>query len=97
MLDPWKLGSIQETTIARLSGSEKAAAFLRWGTDKPAECRSCPYGRLCNGGCKNDWHTDETGTHNYFCSSFRTLLDYALPRMQEIAAAEHAARHCQLW
>lgn len=96
VLDPWKLGSIQETTIARLSGSEKAAAFLRWGTDKPAECRSCPYGRLCNGGCKNDWHTDETGTHNYFCSSFRTLLDYALPRMQEIAAAEHAARHCQL-
>lgn len=91
VLDAWKLGQLQEMSIPQLSGCEKAAAFLRWGTDKPAECRTCPYGRICNGGCKNDWYTDESGAHNYFCSSFQALLEHALPRMQEIAAAERAA------
>lgn len=92
VLDDWKIGNLQQIPIAQLAQSEKAAAFLRWGTVKPAECAACPYGSICNGGCKNDWFTDETGVHNYFCSAFRMLLDYALPRMKEIARAELMAR-----
>ena len=56
------------------------------------ECAACPYRTLCNGGCKNDWYTDATGPHNYFCASFRELLYHALPRLQQIARAELAAK-----
>lgn len=92
VLDNWKIGMITETPVAQMISSGKAAAFLNWGTDKPAECAACPHRLICNGGCKNDWYTDETGTHNYFCAAFRPLLDYALPRMRQIAQTELTAR-----
>lgn len=92
VLDDWKIGNIGQMSVADLAAGEKSAAFLRWGSVKPAECAACPYGAICNGGCKNDWYTDETGPHNYFCASFRELLDHALPRLQQIARAELAAK-----
>lgn len=92
VLDNWKIGSLHQMTIAQMAESEKAADFLRWGTEKPAECGRCPYGHLCNGGCRNDWFTDATGAHNYYCSAFRTFLDYAFPRIRQIALAELSAR-----
>lgn len=92
VLDDWELGCLTENSIAEMSTGKKAEEFLRWGTVKPEECAVCAYGSICNGGCKNDWFRDETGVHNYYCSSFQTLLRHALPRMQEIAAAEIAAR-----
>lgn len=92
VLDDWRIGTLHDACVSKLIESEKVNSFLRWGTEKPAECASCPYGAICNGGCKNDWITDKQGVHNYFCSAFKTLLDYALPRLQEIARAELRAR-----
>lgn len=92
VLDNWKIGSIREMSIGEMAASERAAAFLDWGSVKPAQCGDCPYSAICNGGCKNDWYTDETGPHNYYCASFRKLLDYALPRLRQIAQAERAAK-----
>lgn len=91
-LDDWKIGNIKEMPIAEMSVSDTARKFLQWGTVKPAECARCPFGRICNGGCKNDWLFDETGSHNYYCSAFKELLTYALPRLQYIAKAEIQAR-----
>ena len=94
VLDEWRLGRLGERPLAELAESEKARAFLQWGTEKPAECAACPYGAICNGGCKNDWYIDSEGrSHNYFCSSFRTLLDHALPGMRRIARAEWEHRN----
>lgn len=92
VLDDWKLGTLSDTALQEIVNSEKAKQFLAWGIEKPKECAECPYSTICNGGCKNDWFTDESGTHNYFCASFRALLDYALPRFRRIAAAEMQAR-----
>lgn len=92
-LDDWKIGSLHQITLEQMANSTIAADFLQWGTKKPDECTHCPYGRICNGGCKNDWFTDSTGTHNYYCSAFRRFLDYAFPRIRQIALAELNARH----
>lgn len=92
VLDSWKIGNIQEHSISELLQSTAMARFLQWGREKPPECSSCPYGSICNGGCKNDWTGSDDGSHNYCCTAFRMLLDYALPKMQEIANAERAER-----
>lgn len=91
-LDPWRMGSIQENTLAQLADSAASRAFLRQSAAKPAECASCPYGKLCRGGCPRDWFYDEAGPHNFYCASFKMLLDHGLPRMAAIANAEAAAR-----
>lgn len=92
VLDEWCMGSLHEAGLKELAASGKSREFLRWGTVKPAECAECRWRRICNGGCKNDWIRDESGEHNYYCSAFRELLDYAMPRLTAIARAETAAR-----
>lgn len=87
-LDDWKIGMLHQTTLLQMSNSTIAADFLQWGVNKPEECAHCPYGRICNGGCKNDWFVDDTGTHNYYCPAFRMFLDHAFPRIHHIATAE---------
>lgn len=92
-LDDWKIGMIHQTTLEQMHNSIIAAEFLQSGVKKPEECASCPYGRICNGGCKNDWFVDDNGTHNYYCPAFRMFLDYAFSRIHQIATAELHARH----
>lgn len=92
VLDDWKIGTLEHMTVTEMAGSETAGRFLQWGAEKPAECAHCPYRAICNGGCKNDWYSDDTGIHNYFCPAFQKLLRYALPRMRRIAQAEMQAR-----
>lgn len=93
VLDEWRMGSLLDMSLKELAESEKGKQFLLWGVQKPKECAGCRWRRICNGGCKNDWVTDEEGQpHNYYCKAFRMLLDYAMPRFQAIARAEIAAR-----
>lgn len=94
-LDRWKLGSIRDRTLTELGQCDRAREFLQWGTVKPAECMACRYGRICNGGCKNDWQEDGTGPHNYYCASFKTLLDHAQAGLGNIVRAELRARNRQ--
>ncbi len=91
-LDEWLIGKLGDKPLAELADSERARSFLQWGTEKPTECAACRYSAVCNGGCKNDWFTDDSGVHNYYCRAFKALLDHALPRMQEIAMAEIRSR-----
>ena len=92
VLDKWKMGTLQENTLTELANSAVAREFLEFGKEKPAECAECPWARICNGGCKNDWYFDESGDpHNSLCPAFKTYFEYAAPRLNHIARAELAA------
>lgn len=95
VLDEWKMGALGKSSLDELAQSDAAQRFLLWGREKPAECARCRWGRICNGGCKNDWEQTPDGIHNYYCKSFQMLLDYAGPRLARIAHAELAARRFQ--
>lgn len=92
VLDQWRMGSVTEDGYDALLQAPAARRFLARGQERPLECQSCSYLRLCGGGCKRDWVEADGAVHNYFCASFRALLSYALPRLTEIARAEAAAR-----
>lgn len=83
--DRWYLGNLHQMSVSQAMESEKAREFLNRGNCHPERCGECPYAFLCRGGCKRDWIFEASGTENYYCSSFRTLLDYALPRLREAA------------
>ena len=91
-LDDWKLGQIGQQPLEAILNGEKEKAFLDEGQHHPAECAECPSRSLCFGGCKRDWYTDQTGSHNYFCPAFRRFFRHASPRLAEIARAEAAFR-----
>ncbi len=50
-LDRYRIGSLTEQTFAKLYESEPLSAFLSENT-RPAACTSCPYVRICGGGCR---------------------------------------------
>ena len=87
-LDEWQLGRLGEQSLREMAENETARRFLAWGQEKPADCETCTWRMLCNGGCKNDW----TQGRNYYCEAFRMLFAHAFERMRRIARAEHAER-----
>ncbi len=86
VLDEWYLGNIHEISAQAALSSEPSRRFLQEGYTRPTACTSCPYFPLCRGGCKRDFVWDAPTVANYYCESFRTFFEYALPRLQ------HAAR-----
>ena len=91
-LDEWQMGKLGEKSLTEIAESEIFRRFLTRGTEKPEECTACPWRILCNGGCQNDRSLAEDGIHNYYCSAFRKLFEYAGERMQKIARVELAER-----
>ncbi len=87
-LDDWYMGDIKTCSLSDLASGETVRRFLAESAKKPLECAGCRYSSVCNGGCRNDWVMASSGVQNYYCASFRMLLDYAMPRMQLIAHAE---------
>ena len=88
VLDEWKMGTLGENPLLEIAESENAKKFLNWGQEKPEECYSCKYRILCNGGCKNDWITENEKIHNYYCPAFKKFFEYAEQRLLMIARNE---------
>lgn len=84
-LDEWRLGKLGERPLEELAQGETARRFLAWGREKPAQCARCPWRRLCNGGCKNDWVQDGDGARNYYCEAFQMLFAHGADRMVRMA------------
>ena len=93
VLDQWKLGTLDSGPLEEIRQGETYTRFFQLGANLPEECHACQYAPLCHGGCKNDWIREDGKPRNYYCASFRSLFDYALPRMLRIAKAETRARH----
>lgn len=51
VLDRWKMGNLQESTLMELARSPKAKEFLDRLKPQKAVCRGCPYFSMCAGGC----------------------------------------------
>lgn len=91
-VDEWCMGRLGEIPLSAMADSETAVRFLRRGQQKPAECAACRWRSLCGGGCPNDRIETRDGTHNYYCSAFKTFFSHAAPALARIAAAERRAR-----
>lgn len=62
VLDPWRLGRVQEQSFSQMARSQRALEFYRRSLSHSPECDSCPYFSLCGAGCfrerkdgKNRW------------------------------------------
>lgn len=83
VLDEWKLGNILETPFNRLAQSPTGRRFLEESLPLPDACRKCKWLNLCRNGCRRE-RDPETGL-NRWCGVFSAFLEYAHPRMAEIA------------
>ena len=86
-LDPWLLGNICRDSFAQMEEARRASGFVAWSVRLPEECRNCAALPLCRNGCRRNREpvsADQTG-RNYFCSAYKGFLEYAYPRLRELA------------
>ena len=68
-------------------GHPVSRRFLARGGGQPSACAGCPYAGICRGGCPRDWTAFGPQGENYYCPAFRQFFQYALPRLNQAAAA----------
>jgi uncharacterized protein len=85
--DQWKLGSIHERELPGLYDSANCRRFIDNSLSIDPACKICQWQSLCRGGCRRDRENMLTGKleRNYYCESFREFLEYAYPRLLDIA------------
>jgi uncharacterized protein len=85
--DEWKLGNIYENELLGLYESENCTRFIESSLYPASICRNCKWKLLCRGGCRRDRdnpHIKEL-ERNYYCESFYEFLEYAYPRLIDVA------------
>ena len=95
VLDEWKMGDINTTSLVRLSKSAASESFRKASLQLPESCLGCQYLPLCRGGCRRDREPFRYGRpgENRFCQSYRMFFDACLPRMTALAEKMLAARN----
>lgn len=85
-VDAWRLGSIRETSFARLEQTEAACRFAR-GLPLPPGCARCPHVALCRGGCRRDRepHPESAEGRSRWCEGLRQFFDDRGARLAALA------------
>ena len=76
-LDEYRLGNLADAPLHELSTSAGAKAFLSGQACRREPCATCPYARICNGGCRrqNVCYLTDDGC------AYRDLLVEAVPAL----------------
>jgi uncharacterized protein len=85
--DAWKLGNIFKNELIEMYEGDTCIRFIKNSLSTDPACRNCKWKSLCRGGCRRDRENMLTGEleRNYYCASFCKFLEYAYPRLLDIA------------
>ncbi|MDE7328282.1 MAG: SPASM domain-containing protein [Clostridia bacterium] len=73
-LDEWLLGNVNTDDFIQLASKPKADEFTRGSFSIPAQCRACPYVRVCRGGgCKRSKEDRD------YCQAYKQFFSACLP------------------
>ena len=90
VLDPWKLGTVQENTFEEMLTCQLAEDFLQASWPVASKCQACKYYPICRGGCRRDREPllageGQEASLNIYCDAYLAFFDHALGQMQQIA------------
>lgn len=74
-LDAYKLGNIHTSSFQEMKDSKEAQTFLADNDAMKEQCLTCPYMKICHGGCRRQnicWINKDT-------CGYRTVLQHILP------------------
>lgn len=87
------LGNIHDLNLFDMLNSPKHTVFGEQKGELTEACCQCKWLKFCQGGCTKDRiNKDQV---SYLCSSYRTFLEYAYPRMSILA--DEWVREQRVW
>ena len=81
VLDDYKLGNLNDVSFVEINEKRKEICFIEESAKMHEDCRHCKYAPICRGGCRR-----HRTPKNYFCTSYYEFFDYAIHRLEEMAA-----------
>lgn len=91
VLDEYRMGYIQESTLRELFEKEITFKFVCEKPALPEKCATCPFKKVCGGGCKrmrDAVYVDHSGK---YCG-YQDFLNVFIPRIPEIVKQIQAVR-----
>lgn len=87
VLDEWKLGNINDSSLFRLAKSPVAERFVAGSIPVPEKCRNCRWYDLCRNGCRREREplSAPAGAVNKWCGCYEAFFDYSAERMRRMA------------
>lgn len=82
-LDEYKLGNITTHTLREIFNQNISFKFLEHKRELPSFCSTCPFKRMCNGGCMRMGDAMYVTETNDFCG-YQNLLKEFVPKIDEI-------------
>lgn len=84
-MDEWKLGTLEDS-FENLIVSENAKKFVESSENMADKCKTCPYMRLCRGGCRR-WREplwEKGGGLNQLCEAYEIFFAHTWERIQKL-------------
>jgi len=84
----WKLGNVGTDSLQVILEHPLYNEFLKLKPRLPEKCLTCPWLKLCFGGCPRNrtWSNENLESEpDYFCSSYRQIYEYAHERMVQLS------------
>ena len=85
--DEWKLGTIREHDLLELYRTDTCKRFIESSHAAVPQCQDCRWKFLCRGGCRRDRDMTPGGSleRNYYCEAYADFLQYAYPKLLDLA------------
>ncbi len=85
--DEWRIGHVHTDEFADMLKTETARRFVETSYAVADDCKTCPYYRLCRGGCRRNREPIALGenTKNMLCPAFYSFFEYAADDLLKIA------------
>lgn len=83
VLDDYRLGFIQESSIRQLFNSQIAKKFVCEKKEQSSFCHNCPFKQMCQGGCKRMKDCMYVDKNGEMCG-YQALLKAFIPQVDKI-------------
>lgn len=83
VLDQYRTGNVRDEDFRFFREDLSTIRFLAEGKERGRACPSCHWYPLCRGGCRRDYTPEG---ENYFCRAYQDFFQYAIERLEKLAA-----------
>ena len=87
MLDEYRLGNFNQDFLETIDKKRDEIGFISRSRNISEDCMSCPYYKLCRGGCQRnrDLESESGRYRNYLCPGYRIFFEKCGGAIKEIA------------
>lgn len=87
VLDKYRIGNIAQNSLEEIDRLRKESGFIEASETLPEKCASCPWRRICRGGCRRNrvFEENRKPIDNRLCEAYEIFLPYADERLKYLA------------